>query len=172
MGTFKRISHRLLASIIIIVIIILVLLGTIQISPPQYDLNDEYLQITTDKNVYEMGDDVIITIVNMHDQPLFVSYSGCEGKVFGASKYADNEWIEFPSGCGLCQSIAVQEEFKPNEPRVFQWEQNVYTDEVDCNIRRIDDIGTGWYRIAVWRIGIGFYGTNNITSYSLPFQII
>ena len=156
-------EHLGVVVIAIIAMVIIVFLIPKETTPPDYDLGDRYFNISTDRSIYNRGDTVTVTVNNVFNETMYLSYSGCEGNAFGVSKY-EEVWKDFPAGCGFCKIQIVNEILEPGETKSYEWDQVVYLNPGPCEKAEAEP---GTYRITVETTR----GTR-IKSYSKPFKIV
>lgn len=158
-------EHLAVMAVVFVVVIVIIVFSLIpgETMPPEYDLGDESLIITSDKVVYENAEAVNVSVENTHNETLYIGVGGCDGKAFGISQYQNGKWADIPPGCGFCDAMPVMLYLKPHEAKVFTWNKKVYVDAMASCKEAI--ASPGWYRFTM-------RAPYSNLSYSPPFQII
>jgi len=107
---------------------------------------NQSLLVLTNKDVYELGEQVKISIINMLNETLTFGFNGgCEGYYFMVSVYENENWTYFPMGSGPCPALITQK-ISALHKKDLSWDQQVYVNAQSMEKRLIV---TGKYRITL-----------------------
>ena len=124
------------------------------------------ITLKTDKTEYKRGETIQIIVFNgLNETVTLEGGSGCQGYPYVISKYEDGKWNDFPSACGGCKMM-IMNNLDAHSGVLFMWNQKVFEKAGPYSSKRIRiqclrlRVGAGTYKAKIWTIKRELFESN------------